>query len=136
MRFSKYVAPITDQQPITQPQLHLLVRTPEQLEAASGLQPASITLDYLDLYGLRPAVQQVKENGILPRIASPRILKPSERGVINFLLKLDCQIVVRSGGLLQALQGIEHPPLIFFWFYFGKFLAGFLPGSRVFPAVR
>src|SRR5262249_19452620 len=36
------------------PQLHLLVRTPEQLEAALELRLASITLDYLELYGLRP----------------------------------------------------------------------------------
>src|SRR5690606_2273907 len=34
-----------------EPQLHLLVRTPDQLEAALSLGPASITLDYLDLYG-------------------------------------------------------------------------------------
>src|ERR1019366_6419830 len=36
--------------------LHLLVRTAEQLDAAVGLGPASITLDYLDLYGLRPSI--------------------------------------------------------------------------------
>jgi putative protease len=34
------------------PRVHLLVRTPEQLDAALALAPASITLDYLDLYGL------------------------------------------------------------------------------------
>src|ERR1035437_4623433 len=36
--------------------LHLLVRTAEQLDAAIELGPASITLDYLDLYGLRPSI--------------------------------------------------------------------------------
>ena len=40
-------------------ELHLLVRTPEQLEAALELRPASITLDYLDLYGLRPSLERV-----------------------------------------------------------------------------
>ncbi len=40
--------------------MHLLVRTPEQLEAAISIRPASITLDYLDLYGLRNSVEQVK----------------------------------------------------------------------------
>ncbi len=94
------------------PQLHLLVRTPEQLEAALSLRPASITLDYLDLYGLQPAVEQVQTNGIAARVASPRILKPNEQRIVNFLRKLDCQIVVRSGGLLDALQGQPHPPLI------------------------
>ncbi len=94
------------------PQLHLLVRTPEQLEAALALQPASITLDYLDLYGLRPAVEQVQARGTTVRIASPRILKPGEERIVRFLLKLDCQILVRSSGLLYALQECNHPPLI------------------------
>jgi U32 family peptidase len=92
--------------------LHLLVRTPEQLEAALTLKPDSITLDYLDLYGLSPAVEQIKAAGITPRVASPRVLKPQEQRVVNFLLRLDCQIVVRSGGLLEALQGRHQHPLI------------------------
>ncbi|MCL5999529.1 MAG: U32 family peptidase [Chloroflexi bacterium] len=94
------------------PQVHLLVRTAEQLEAALALDPASITLDYLDLYGLRPAVERVRANGITARVASPRILKPDEQRIVNFLLKLDCEIVVRSSGLLYALQDVAHPPLI------------------------
>ncbi|MBK9712218.1 MAG: U32 family peptidase [Kouleothrix sp.] len=94
------------------PQLHLLVRTPEQLEAAVAVRPASITLDYLDLYGLRPAVERVHDAGITARVASPRILKPSEQRIVRFLLKLGCEILVRSGGLLHALQQEDHPPLI------------------------
>ena len=92
--------------------LHLLVRTPEQLAAAIDLHPASITLDYLDLYGLRPAVEQIQEAGLTARVASPRILKPKEQRIINFLLRLDCQILVRSAGLLQALQAHDTQPLI------------------------
>jgi putative protease len=93
-------------------QLHLLVRTPEQLEAALAARPASITLDYLDLYGLRPAVERVREAGIVPRVASPRVLKPSEQRIVRFLLKLECAILVRSGGLLAALREEQHPELI------------------------
>jgi putative protease len=89
------------------PLLHLLIRTPEQLEAAIAQRPASITLDYLDLYGLRPAVEQVQAAGLEARVASPRILKPDEQRIVNFLLRLDCPILVRSTGLLQALQGQE-----------------------------
>ncbi len=92
--------------------LHLLVRTPEQLEAAIEIKPDSITLDYLDLYGLRPAVERIQEAGITPRVASPRVLKPQEQRIVNFLLRLDCSIVVRSGGLLEALQGRHQHPLI------------------------
>ena len=93
-------------------QLHLLVRTPEQLDAALEIKPASITLDYLDLYGLRPAVEKIKEAGISARVASPRVLRPQEQRIVNFLLRLDCPILVRSGGLLEALQGRYQHPLI------------------------
>ena len=44
----------------------------------SSCAPASITLDYLDLYGLRPSVERVQAAGIAARVASPRVLKPGE----------------------------------------------------------
>lgn len=90
------------------PSLHVLVRTPEQLEAVLPLSPASITLDYLELYGLRPSVERIKGAGMVARVASPRILKPQEQRVVNFLLRLECDLLVRSGGLLEALHG-RHP---------------------------
>jgi len=80
-------------------QLHLLVRNAEQLGAAIELRPASITLDYLDLYGLRPSVEQVKQSRIAARVASPRVLKPGEARILNFLLSLDCAILVAARGL-------------------------------------
>ena len=70
--------------------LHLLVRTAEQLDAAIALAPASITLDYLDLYGLRPSLDRVKAAGIEARVASPRILKPGEQRIADFLLRCEC----------------------------------------------
>ena len=85
------------------PQLHLLVRTAEQLDAAIQSRPDSITLDYLELYGLRPSVEKVSAANIVARVASPRILKPSEQNIIRFLTSLECEILVRSGGLLQDL---------------------------------
>ncbi len=106
-------APQAGQSPVTadplkpacQAQLHVLVRTPQQLSAAIAAQPASITLDYLELYGLRPSVEKIQNAGITARVASPRILKPSEQKITRFLLSLECQILVRSGGLLQDLAG-------------------------------
>ncbi len=92
------------------PQLHLLVRTPEQLESAIQLRPDSITLDYLDLYGLRPSVDRVKADGIAVRVASPRVLKPGEAGIMNFLVTLDCPILVRGAGMIDELRG--KAPLI------------------------
>ncbi|MDV6373883.1 U32 family peptidase [Deinococcus arenicola] len=85
--------------------LHVLVRTPEQLDAALAEAPDSITLDYLELYGLKPSVERVRAAGIAVRVASPRILKPTEQNLQKFLLSLDAGILVRSGGLLEGLQG-------------------------------
>jgi putative protease len=86
-------------------QLHLLVRTPAQLDAALETSPASITLDYLDLYGLKPSVERVKAAGIAVRVASPRILKPGEERIVDFLNRLDAPLLVRSTGLLELLRG-------------------------------
>ena len=95
----------TSEAKLANPQLHLLVRTPEQMEAALRIAPASITLDYLDLYGLKPSVERVKASGIECRVASPRVLKPGEERVVDFLLRLDCPILVRSTALLDQLRG-------------------------------
>jgi putative protease len=40
------------------------------------------------------------------------VLKPQEQRIVNFLLRLDCAILVRSGGLLEALRGRHEHPLI------------------------
>jgi U32 family peptidase len=86
------------------PRIHLLVRTAEHLDAAIALEPASITLDYLDLYGLLPSLGRVKAAGIEARVASPRILKPGEQRIADFLLRCGCPILVRSAGLLETLR--------------------------------
>lgn len=91
--------------PVARRAIHLLVRTPAQLGAAIALRPDSIALDYLDFFGLRPAVAQVRAEGIEVRVASPRILKPGEQRIVDFLLNLQCPILVRSAGLLHALAG-------------------------------
>ncbi|MEF2277656.1 DUF3656 domain-containing protein [Deinococcus sp. YIM 134068] len=94
------------------PRLHLLVRTPEQLDAAIEERPDSITLDYLELYGLKPSVERVRAAGVPVRVASPRILKPTEQNLQKFLLSLKAGVLVRSGGLLEGLQGTpDLPPL-------------------------
>ena len=96
----------------SEPQIHLLVRTPEQMDAALELRPASVTLDYLDLYGLKPSVQRVRESGINVRVAAPRILKPGEERVLDFLLRLDTDLLVRSAGLLHVLRTRSKRALI------------------------
>jgi putative protease len=92
-----------------EPQLHVLVRTPEQLDAALELDVASVTLDYLDLFGLRPSVERAKAAGVAVRVASPRVLKPGESRIVQFLVSLDCPILVRSTGMLHTLDGASRP---------------------------
>ncbi|MDF1524522.1 MAG: DUF3656 domain-containing protein, partial [Trueperaceae bacterium] len=91
--------------------LHALVRTPEQLEAAlaahqDGVPLASVTLDYLELYGLRPSVERARAAGLRVRVASPRVLKPAEQNVVRFLTDLDAELLVRSAGLLRDLAAL------------------------------
>jgi putative protease len=95
-----------------EPQIHLLIRTPDQLDAAIALSPASVTLDYLDLEGLKPSVRSLQDGKIQARVAAPRVLKPQEGRIVDLLLRLECAILVRSSSLLQALQERKHPELI------------------------
>jgi putative protease len=91
------------------PQVHLLVRTEAQLEAALSTNPASITLDFLDLYGIRKSISQTQSAGIPVRVATPRLLKPDETRILDFLLSLNCAILVRSAGMLERLCRSPHP---------------------------
>jgi putative protease len=91
--------------------LHALVRTPEQLDAAlaahqDGVPLASVTLDYLELYGLRPSVERARAAGLRVRVASPRVLKPAEQNVVRFLTDLGSELLVRSAGLLRDLAAL------------------------------
>jgi putative protease len=95
--------------PLDEPvQIHVLIRKPNQLGAAIALRPDSITLDYLDLYGLRPSVERVKAADIAVRVASPRVLKPGEEGIADFLGRLDCGILVRAAGLLHHYGSLPN----------------------------
>jgi len=108
--------------------LHILVRSADQLDAAIAAEPASITLDYLELYGLRDSVEKVTAAGIHCRAASPRVLKPSEQNVIKFLLSLECDILVRSAGLLKDL--VQDPRSI------GKLIGDFSLNAANFLSVE
>ena len=84
-------------------QLHLLVRTPEQLEAAIKARP------FQHHFGLPGSVwpeafrSATEGFGITPRVATPRVLKPGEERVTEFLVRLECPLLVRPTGLVDAL---------------------------------
>ena len=92
--------------PVT-PVMHLLVRNQTQLESAIAAHPGSITLDFLDLYGIRNSVKRVLDAGVPVRVATPRLLKPDEGKILDFLRGLDCPILVRSAAMLERLQGAD-----------------------------
>ncbi len=93
------------------PFLSVLVRKPDQLEAAIETRPNEIVLDYLELYGLRPSVERILESGIRAVVASPRVLKPAEERISTFLLSLPVDgILVRPLGLLHSLLETPNRP--------------------------
>jgi putative protease len=94
------------------PEISVLVRRPDQLEAAIESRPDEIVLDYLELYGLRPSVERILEAGIRAVVASPRILKPAEERIHHFLLGLPAAILVRSIGLLKTLTATKDHPVL------------------------
>jgi putative protease len=77
---------------------------------ADGVRLESVTLDYLELYGLRPAVERVRAAGVRVRVASPRVLKPNEQNIVRFLLALEAEVLVRSAGLLRDLANQATRP--------------------------
>jgi len=52
-------------------------------------------------------VERVRSSGIPVRVASPRVLKPGEARIVNFLRSFDCPIVVRASGILHSLEDCE-----------------------------
>ena len=100
--------------------LSLLCRTREQAEAAL-LVPwlEEITLDFLEVHGLRDAVNAVRASGRRCVVATPRVLKPNEEKLWRFYLSLDADaLLIRSAGLMRTLTALrrrgeknEVPPL-------------------------
>jgi hypothetical protein len=89
--------------------LSILCRTREQAEAAL-LVPwlEEITLDFLEVHGLRDAVLAVKASGRLCAVATPRVLKPDEEKLWRFYLSLDADaLLVRSAGLMRTFAAMS-----------------------------
>lgn len=100
------------------PQLHLLCRTPQQVDAALALpDTGDLYLDFLEVRGVREAVQRVARAGRRAVAVTPRVLKPNEERISRFYLGLGAHgLLVRSLGMLWSLQaqqaGDEGPELI------------------------
>jgi len=90
----------------TETRLSLLCRTADQVDAALHLDGIdSITLDFLEVHGLKDACEAVKEAGVHLSVAAPRIFKPGEERLVRYLLRLRPDaLLIRSSGLLWDMK--------------------------------
>ena len=94
------------------PRLSVLCRTFEQVDAACDLIKstettliAEIMVDFLELEGMKEAMERIRQTSVRAVVASPRILKPEEGGIWKSLLALRPDaLLVRSTGLLYRMQ--------------------------------
>ncbi|MFO0905307.1 MAG: DUF3656 domain-containing protein [Pirellulales bacterium] len=84
------------------PELHVLVRSLEQLRATLALGVSSVYADFQDLREYRAAVEATRAAGARIWLATPRIEKPDERGMFSMIAKqgADGVLVRNLGGLL------------------------------------
>ena len=69
-----------------------------------------VTLDFLEVHGLRDAVSDVHAAGKRVVVATPRVLKPDEQRLWRFYLGLRADaLLLRSAGLLQQLLSLGGP---------------------------
>ncbi|MFM1995900.1 MAG: putative protease YhbU precursor [Planctomycetota bacterium] len=92
------------------PQLHLLVRSLEQLDAALDLGERSLHADFADIRQYREATARAHAAGATLRLATPRIQKPDEIGIFRLMAKAGADgVLVRNFAALEFFRtaGIE-----------------------------
>jgi len=94
-----------------EPELSLLCRTPQQVQAACAVPwLKEVVLDFLEVHGLRECLQTVRAAGKRAVVATPRVIKPDEDRLVAFYLRLRADaLLVRSAGFLQQLLEMGGP---------------------------
>ena len=68
-----------------------------------------VVLDFLEVHGLREAVDAVRRGGRSAVVATPRVLKPEEEKLWRFYLSLGADaLLVRSAGLMRTLATLRR----------------------------
>ena len=81
------------------PNLSVLCRRTEQIEAATALGIKTIYADYQDIKAYAEAVEAARRGGAAIFLATPRIEKPQEANLFRYLAKLGAEgILVRNAG--------------------------------------
>ena len=87
------------------PQLHVLIRSADQLEALKDLRIGTVYLDYEFNKDYEKSLVWVREHGFKCGIATTRILKPGELGHLKYIERLRPDVVlVRNLGALHYFR--------------------------------
>lgn len=93
------------------PMLRVLCRSAAQVHAAlrcAWLE--EVIVDFLEVHGLKDAVNAVQAAGRRCIVATPRVLKPDEQRLWRFYLGLHADaLLIRSAGMLMALLELGGP---------------------------
>ncbi len=83
-----------------------LLRSDEQLEAAIAAGVAEVELDWMEFVGLGRAVERARAAGLRVTVATTRIAKPGEHGLLERIFKLEPDgILIRHfGALMRCLE--------------------------------
>ena len=94
-----------------QPMLRVLCRSAAQVHAALRCDwLEEVIVDFLEVHGLKDAVNAVQAAGRRCVVATPRVLKPDEQRLWRFYLGLKADaLLVRSAGMLMALLELGGP---------------------------
>jgi putative protease len=96
--------------PPAEPRLHVLSRSLPQLDLLLALGVTDLYADFQDIREYRIAVQKARAAGAAIFLATPRIEKPQERGILLSLLKHGADgILVRNLGGLSLCAEHEIP---------------------------
>ncbi|HEX4417002.1 MAG TPA: DUF3656 domain-containing protein [Kofleriaceae bacterium] len=88
-----------------------LCRTDAQLDAVLDAGAREVELDWMELVGLRKAVDRARAHGARVGIATMRVQKPGEQTIDQHLVKLaPDHFLVRSWGSLAALLELTASP--------------------------
>ncbi|HEY2761643.1 MAG TPA: DUF3656 domain-containing protein, partial [Pirellulales bacterium] len=102
------------------PQLHVLVRTVDQLEAVLAWKPsapltgaATVYCDFEDLRRYRDAVVKARNADVPIALATLRVLKPAEVGLLRLIAKAEPEaILIRNLASLEFFSEHKGPKLI------------------------
>jgi collagenase-like PrtC family protease len=101
--------------PIQDKRLSVMARNYEQVDSLcqmveDGEDIHEIIIDFLEVDGMKEAVERMRRAGVRTVVASPRIIKPNESGIWRTLLRLQPDaLLVRSSGLLQRMMKLGGP---------------------------